>query len=136
MTLRVECGKGARDRYTLLSPRLLSKLRRYWIAQRPTLWLFPAARDCDQPLSRNSAQRIYYAAKERAGILKAGGIHALRHAFATHLLEAGIDVHSIQRLLGHGSLGTTARYFHLAQKHLSGTDSPLDLLEQPRSRST
>ena len=136
MTLRVECGKGARDRYTLLSPRLLGELRRYWIAQRPTLWLFPAARDCDQPLSRNSAQRIYYAAKDRAGITKAGGIHALRHAFATHLLEAGVDVHSIQRLLGHGSLGTTARYFHLAQKHLSGTHSPLDLLERARSLSS
>lgn len=135
MTLRVECGKGARDRYTLLSPRLLAELRRYWIVQRPTLWLFPAARAPDQPLSRNSAQRIYYAAKDRAGVAKAGGIHALRHAFATHLLEAGVDVHTIQRLLGHGSLGTTARYFHLAQKHLSGTDSPLDLLERPRTVS-
>jgi len=130
MTLRVECGKGAKDRYTVLSPRLLVELRRYWIAQRPQQWLFPAARDCEQPFSRNSAQRIYYAAKERAGITKAGGIHALRHAFATHLLEAGVDVHTIQRLMGHGSLSTTARYFHLAQKHLSGTASPLDLLER------
>ncbi len=131
MTLRVACGKGAKDRYTVLSPRLLVELRRYWIAQRPQLWLFPAARESEQPLSRNSAQRIYYAAKERAGITKAGGIHALRHAFATHLLEAGVDVHTIQRLMGHGSLSTTARYFHLAQKHLSGTASPLDLLARP-----
>lgn len=129
MTLRVECGKGAKDRYTLLSPRLLVELRRYWIAQRPRQWLFPAARDGEQPFSPNSAQRIYYAAKDRAGITKAGGIHALRHAFATHLLEAGLDVHTIQRLMGHDSLGTTARYFHLAQKHLSGAASPLDLLD-------
>ena len=136
MTLRVECGKGAKDRYTLLSPRLLAELRRYWMTQRPRLWLFPAARDSEQPLSRNSAQRIYYTAKERAGISKGGGIHALRHAFATHLLEAGVDVHTIQRLMGHGSLSTTARYLHLAQKHLSGTASPLELLERPRSLSS
>ena len=70
-------------------------------------------------------------AKDRAGIAKAGGIHALRHAFATHLLEAGTDVHTIQRLMGHGDLSTTARYFHLAQKHLSGANAPLDLLQPP-----
>ena len=131
MTLRVEQGKGAQDRYTLLSPRLLKELRRYWFAQRPVLWLFPSPRDREHPLSTHTAHRIFHAAKDRAGITKAGGIHALRHAFATHLLEAGMDVHTIQRLLGHGSLSTTARYFHLAQKHLSGATSPLDLLERP-----
>ena len=131
MTLRVEQGKGAKDRYTLLSPRLLKELRRYWIAHRPALWLFPSPRVREQPLSTHTAHRIYHAAKDRAGITKAGGIHALRHAFATHLLEAGVDVHTIQRLLGHGSLSTTARYFHLAQKHLSGANSPLDLLQPP-----
>jgi integrase/recombinase XerD len=132
MTIRVEQGKGAKDRYTLLSPGLLKELRRYWIAQRPKLWLFPSPRDPDHPMLPKSADRIYRGAKDRAGITKQGGIHALRHAFATHLLEAGTDVHTIQRLLGHGSLSTTARYFHLAQKHLSGTASPLDLLEWPR----
>ncbi len=131
MTLRVEQGKGAKDRYTLLSPGLLKELRRYWIAHRPKRWLFPSPRDREQPLSTHTAHRIFHAAKDRAGIAKAGGIHALRHAFATHLLEAGTDVHTIQRLLGHGSLSTTARYFHLAQKHLSGATSPLDLLERP-----
>jgi site-specific recombinase XerD len=131
MTLRVELGKGAKDRYTLLSPRLLVELRRYWCVYRPKLWLFPSPRDPEQPHSAHTAHRIYHAAKDRAGITKAGGIHALRHAFATHLLEAGVDVHTIQRLMGHGSLSTTARYFHLAQKHLSGTASPLDLLVRP-----
>ena len=130
MTLRVECGKGANDRYTLLSPRLLAELRRYWVAERPRTWLFPSRRDPAEPLPRHTAHRIYHAAKDRAGITKEGGIHALRHAFATHLLEAGKDVHTIQRLLGHGSLSTTARYLHLAQKHLSGTTSPLELLER------
>ena len=131
MTLRVEQGKGAKDRYTLLSPRLLAELRRYWCVYRPQRWLFPSPRDPEQPHSAHTAHRIFHAAKDRAGITKAGGIHALRHAFATHLLEAGVDVHTIQRLMGHGSLSTTARYFHLAQKHLSGTASPLDLLDRP-----
>jgi site-specific recombinase XerD len=131
MTIRVEQGKGAKDRYTLLSPRLLKELRRYWIAHRPAWWLFPSPRVREQPLSTHTAHRLYHAAKDRAGITKAGGIHALRHAFATHMLEAGTDVHTIQRLLGHGNLSTTARYFHLAQKHLSGATSPLDLLQPP-----
>lgn len=131
MTLRVEQGKGAKDRYTLLSPRLLAELRRYWLTYRPMLWLFPSPRTPEQPFSKHTAHRIYHAAKRRAGITKAGGIHSLRHAFATHLLEAGVDVHTIQRLMGHDSLSTTARYFHLAQKHLSGTASPLELLARP-----
>ena len=130
MTLRIEQGKGAKDRYTLLSARLLTELRRYWLAYRPGRWLFPAARMAEQPMPKKTPHLIYHVAKERAGITKAGGIHALRHAFATHLLEAGVDVHTIQRLMGHDSLSTTARYFHLAQKHLSGTASPLDLLER------
>ena len=131
MTLRVEQGKGAKDRYTLLSPRLLKELRRYWLAHRPKRWLFPSPRVADYPMNPHTAHRIFHAAKRRAGITKAGGIHALRHAFATHLLEAGTDVHTIQRLLGHGNLSTTARYFHLAQKHLSGANAPLDLLQPP-----
>lgn len=133
MTIRVEQGKGAKDRYTPLSPRLLGELRRYWAAYRPAPWLFPGTRDAHGALLPKSAQRIFHAAKDRPGITKRCGIHGLRHAFATHSLEAGVDVHTIQRLLGHGSLGTTARYFHLAQKHLSGAASPPDLLERPRS---
>ena len=131
MMLRVQCGKGAKDRYTLLSPQLLELLRLYWRAHRPGAWLF-ATLDGNRPMDTSQAQKMYYLAKRRAGITKAGGIHSLRHAFATHLLEAGVDVHTIQRLLGHGNLSTTARYFHLRQ-HAVSTTSPLDLLSPPES---
>jgi integrase/recombinase XerD len=103
MTIRVEQGKGAKDRYTVLSRRLLTELRRYWLIARPQPWLFPDARGVE-PMLIKTAQRIFRAAKDRAGIAKDCGIHGLRHAFATHLLEAGVDVHRIQRLMGHGSL--------------------------------
>lgn len=129
MTLRVEQGKGAKDRYTLLSPRLLAELRRYWACYRPKLWLF-TSKDGKHPISDATVQKIFYAAKKRAAIVKECGIHGLRHAFATHLLEAGVDVHTIQRLMGHGHISSTLRYFHLARKHLAGTTSPLELLER------
>jgi site-specific recombinase XerD len=129
MTIRVEQGKGAKDRYTLLSPRLLSELRRYWAVYRPQRWLF-TSKDGAHPISDATVQKIFYAAKKRAAIAKDCGIHGLRHAFATHLLEAGVDIHTIQRLMGHGHIGSTLRYFHLARKHLAGTTSPLELLER------
>jgi site-specific recombinase XerD len=128
MTLRVEQGKGAKDRYTLLSPRLLAELRRYWIAYRPKQWLF-TDKGGAHPISDATVQKIFYGAKDRARIAKDCGIHGLRHAFATHLLEAGVDVHTIQRLLGHGHISSTLRYFHLARKHLARTPSPLELLD-------
>ena len=130
MTIRIEQGKGAKDRYTLLSPRLLGELRRYWIAHQPKEWLF-TRKDPTQPISETTVHRIYHAAKARARITKEGGIHSLRHAFATHLLEAGVDIHTIQRLMGHGHISSTLRYFHLARKHLGAARSPLDLLPRP-----
>jgi integrase/recombinase XerD len=130
MTIRVEQGKGAKDRYTLLSPRLLEELRRYWLLERPHPWLFPM-RGKAEPMGSRTAERIYNAAKERAGIAKFGSIHALRHAFATHLLEAGIDLHTIQHLLGHSHISTTTRYLHLARKAVAGRCAPLDLLDLP-----
>jgi site-specific recombinase XerD len=133
MTIRVEQGKGAKDRYTLLSPRLLAELRSYWRAYRPALWLFPGKGGASA-VCGSTVQRVYNAAKARAGIAKEGGIHALRHAFATHLLEAGVDIHTIQRLMGHGHISSTLRYFHLARKHLAGTTSPLELLEGAKPR--
>jgi len=129
MTVRVEQGKGAQDRYTLLSPRLLEELRAYWRRQRPWPWLFPSQRSA-QPVSVSCAQRVWGRAKRDARVTKRGGIHSLRHAFATHLLEAGTDLHTIQRLLGHRHISTTMVYFHLARKTLADRSSPLDLLPQ------
>lgn len=128
MTVRVEQGKGAKDRYTLLSPRLLAELRRYWAAYRPSPWLF-TSKDGAHPISDATVQKIFDAAKKRAAIVKQCGIHGLRHAFATHMLEGGVDIHTIQRLMGHGHISSTLRYFHLARKHLASTPSPLELLE-------
>src|SRR5665647_3064948 len=98
--------------------------------ERPRTWLF-AARGAERPLDPSGIQRAYTAAKRRAGITKLGGIHGLRHAFATYLLEAGVDVHTIQRWLGHRALSTTSRYFHLAHPTLLAHRSPLDLLDGP-----
>lgn len=127
MCIKVRQGKGGKDRYTLLSPRLLAALRTYWRIARPRRFLFPD-RTGDGPLYDQTAQRIYHAARQAAGIPNGGGIHTLRHSFATHLLEAGVDLHTIQRLMGHGHISTTMRYFHLAQSRLTGTPSPLELL--------
>ena len=128
MCLKVRQGKGNQDRYTLLSPRLLDTLRAYWRVGRPGRWLFPNPAGT-APIDPKTAQRIYCAARNAAGIPPEGGIHTLRHCFATHLLEAGVDLHTIQRLLGHGHISTTMRYLHLAQSRLTGTTSPLDLLD-------
>src|SRR3989454_5793249 len=126
--IRVEQAKGAKDRYTLLSPRLLEELRLYWKLYRPTTWLFPSTRDPHRKLHIGRAQKIYYEAKRRAGITHGHGIHTLRHCFATHLLEAGLDVRTIQMLLGHQSLDTTTQYLRITRQHLATTRSPFDLL--------
>jgi len=128
MCIKVRQGKGAQDRYTLLSARLLEMLRRYWRDQRPRTWLFPN-RSGRAPIDVNTAQRIYCAARDAAGIAPEGGIHSLRHAFATHLIEAGVDLPTVQRLLGHGHISTTMRYVHLARARVTGTTSPLELLD-------
>lgn len=128
MCLKVRQGKGGKDRYTLLSPQLLATLRRYWQTRRSGRWLF-ANSSGDGPMYEKTAQRLYCAARDAAHLPRdSGGIHTLRHAFATHLLEAGVDIHTIQRLLGHGHVGTTMRYFHLARARLTDTTSPLELL--------
>ena len=131
MTIRIEAGKGAKDRYVPLAARLLQDLRAYWTTTPPGVWLF-ANRHGTRPLDHTVAQKIYTMAKLRAGIQKQGGIHALRHAFATHLLEAGVDLHTVQRLLGHRQISTTMRYFHLSQGRRVGTRSPL-VLPKPLS---
>ncbi len=126
MTVRVEQGKGKKDRYTILSQRLLEELRSYWKVHRSKSWLFPNAKG--GPLSIDYAQRIYNLAKLKAGIHKGKGIHTLRHCFATHLLEAGVDLVTIKTLLGHNSLQSTQRYLQIRQHKLTSTGSPLDLL--------
>jgi integrase/recombinase XerD len=103
-------------------------LRHYWQVHRPAQpWLFPQRRKA-APLDPTTAQKIYYAAKRRAGITKAGGIHALRHSFAAHLLEASTDLPTLQRLLGHDSITTTMRYIHVTQQRAAAQGSPLESL--------
>ena len=128
-TIRVEQGKGAKDRDTVLPPGLLVELRAYWRHERSAVWLFPR-RDTAAPLSVWQAQHHFYDAKRRAGITKRGGIHGLRHACATHWLEAGVPLPTIQRLLGHRSLHATARYLHVAQVAGIAPGSPLDLIDR------
>ena len=127
--IRVVQGKGKKDRYTLLSPRLLQELRRYWKWCRPGLWLFPASRDPRAPMMDTTAQRIFYQAVERARLPNRGGIHSLRHSFATHRLEAGVEITIVQRLLGHASLSTTTTYLHVRQERLAQIAGPLQLLD-------
>jgi site-specific recombinase XerD len=127
MTIRVEQGKGRRDRYVMLSPALLETLRAYWRSARPRELLFPG-QGGERPLNASVVQRAFKAALVKAGIQKRASFHTLRHSFATHLLEGGTNVRTIQALLGHRSLGTTQRYTHLAQNYVSQTRSPLDRL--------
>lgn len=127
--IRVEQGKRAKDRYTLLSDRLLQELRAYWRMYRPPVWLFTSSRDSQRPLAAQHAQKFFYAAVQRAGLPHKGGIHVLRHSFATHLLENGTDLTIVQRLLGHGRLEHTAVYLHVRQERVRQTRSPLDLLQ-------
>ena len=126
--IRIVQGKGRKDRYTLLSPRLLTELRQYWRMFRPRHWLFPASRDPLRPMVDATGQRIYYHAVQRAGLRRKGGIHALRHSFATHLLEAGVEITVVQRLLGHAHLNTTSTYLHVRQERLAQIAGPLQLL--------
>jgi integrase/recombinase XerD len=129
MMVRVEQGKGRKDRYTILSQRLLSELRSYWKEHRSPTYLFPNRKGT--PLSIDYAQKTYNRAKLRAGIEKGHGIHTLRHCFATHLLEAGVDLRTIQTLLGHSSLLSTERYLQIRQHRITTMANPLDLLRLP-----
>jgi integrase/recombinase XerD len=128
--IHVRQGKGKKDRYTLLSQRLLGELRQYWKLYKPPCWLFPG-RSLERPMRRDTVKEFYAAAKIAAGIIREGGIHTLRHCFATHLLEAGVDLRTIQMLMGHGSILTTMRYLQVTSKQLEKVRSPLDLLDPP-----
>jgi len=126
--LWVRQGKGRRDRQTLLSPQLLELLRAYWHAEHPVGWLFPNAGGT-RPISPKAVFLACRSAAQAAGISKPVHPHSLRHAFATHLLEAGTNLRTIQILLGHANLETTARYLHVADVAVRSTPSPLDSLD-------
>jgi len=130
MVIRVEQGKGQKDRYVMLSPKLLEILRSYWRAVRPGEWMFPGNHP-GQPISRDAVLLACQLARSLSGISKPATPHSLRHAFAVHLLESGTDVRTIQLLLGHRSLATTARYLRIATNKVCSTASPLDLLPRP-----
>lgn len=121
-------GKGRKDRQSLLSPRLLELLRAYFRWKQPTEWLFPGQKP-GQPISCGSIFRACQKAARKAGIAKAVHPHSLRHAFATHLLDAGVNLRTIQILLGHANLETTARYLHVSDTAVRSTTSPLELLD-------
>lgn len=126
MMLRVEQGKGRKDRYTVLSERALALLGEYWRAFHcPRPYFFPGT-DGLRPICAGTAQAVYNEAVRRSGVRRVGGIHVLRHCFATHLMEAGVDIYTIKRWMGHGALSTTARYMHVTSERLAGVRSPLD----------
>jgi integrase/recombinase XerD len=127
MVIRVEEGKGRKDRYVMLSPKLLDILRDYWKATRPTEWLFPGDRP-GRPITRFAVERVCQETRQRSDIIKPVTPHSLRHAFAVHLLESGADLRTIQLLLGHRSLTTTSRYLRIATNKVCATASPLDSL--------
>ena len=131
MIIRVVEGKGGKDRDLPLSPALLETLRAYWRWRKPKLYMFPTrtgGRTLDQPISDKTVWIACSEAAHRAGIRKRVTPHTLRHSWATHLLEAGTDLRTIQVLLGHGDLETTAQYLHLSQRHLQAVTNPLDSL--------
>jgi integrase/recombinase XerD len=130
MVLRVEQGKGQKDRYVMLSSKLLEILRSWWRVERPKQWLFPGDIP-GQHISKDAVEQACQKARLRCSIPKPITPHSLRHAFAVHLLESGTDVRTIQLLLGHRSLATTARYLRIATSEVCATSSPLDLLPHP-----
>lgn len=131
MTIRVRQGKAHKDRYAMLSPKLLVLLRQYWETQRPTTWLFPGKTNQDQ-LNESVLQHVARRARQHSGLKKKITVHTLRHCFATHLLEAGSDIKTIQMLLGHSNLQTTVRYIHISQAAVAAVRSPFDELPEPR----
>ena len=139
--IRIEQSKGRKDRNVMLSPETLALLRQWWKARRgydattpvQERWLFPGRRP-GKPMTTRQLSRLFHAAADAAGIKKSVTLHALRHSFATHLLDRGTDIRKIQALLGHNKLDTTARYTRVATGMIAGIESPLDLLAQPRKK--
>lgn len=135
MVLHVRHGKGDKERIVMLSPKLLELLRQYWLEHRPKDWLFPG-RYPEEPMAENSVYGLCVRSAKAAGITKKVHPHSLRHSFATHLLESGVDLRRIQILMGHVNLKTTSVYLHVAAETIRSTPSPLDILEGNASPST
>ena len=135
MLIKVK-GKGKKDRYTLLSKKLLIELRTYYKKYRPKTYLFPSSfgKKKDQTLSYETIRSVYEDARKKAGVNRGAGIHTLRHSFATHLLEAGYDIRKIQVLMGHARLTTTMIYLHVSRETLSKIPSPLDLIDNKHAK--
>jgi site-specific recombinase XerD len=132
MTVRIVQGNGRKDRMVPLSRRLLEQMEEHWKTNPPQRWLFPN-RLGKRPIDITVAQKVFSIAKLQTGITKQGGIHGLRHAFVTHLIEDGANVPTVQQLLGHASMATTMRYFHLSETQFKSLSSPLDRLDRPRA---
>jgi integrase/recombinase XerD len=133
--IHVRLGKGGKDRYVMLSERLLEILRGYWVQVRPQGgWLFPG-RKAGKPITRNAVEKALDVAAVKAKLRKKVTPHVLRHSFATHLLEAGTDIRVIQVLLGHSSIRSTARYTQVSERHIGSVKSPLDKIRVPRVRA-
>lgn len=128
MLIHVRAGKGRKDRFVPLSPRLLAELRTYWRRDRPQRYLFPGP-DALKPITTHSIRQVCRKAVHAAGLRKRVTPHTLRHCFATHLLEAGTDLRTVQMLLGHGSLKVTSRYLHVSPEKIRAVRTPLDLLD-------
>jgi integrase/recombinase XerD len=141
--IRIEQSKGRKDRNVMLSPEMLDLLRQWWRVRPPRYdagltvqerWLFPSRKTAGRPITTRHLSRLFHAAAEAAGIKKSVSLHALRHSFATHLLERGTDIRIIQALLGHEKLDTTARYARVATGMIANIESPLDTLAQSRKK--
>lgn len=128
--LRIEQGKGAKDRMVMISPRLLDQLRQYWYRYRPGVWLFPNANTPTLHLSTGTIQKRFKQAKAQAAIQKVGGIHSLRHAYASHQLEQGVSIQQLQHQLGHNDLHSTLRYVHWLPSYQASSASFADLVDQ------
>jgi site-specific recombinase XerD len=130
MMLLVKAGKGRKDRYTVLSSHALKLLEALWRKERPAEYFF-ASKQRGEPVCSHTAQRIYHEALRVSGVRHVGGIHVLRHCFATHLMEDGVDVYTVKRWMGHTSLATTSGYIHVTDAHMAKIRSPLDTIPAP-----
>ena len=134
MRIRVDQGKGGKDRFSILAHSTLDLLREYWKTCRPPVYLFTPEQTTDRPISTRAIQRAFQLTLEKTRIRKAASVRSLRHSFATHLLDDGVDLYYIKHLLGHANIKTTTIYLHLSGKRLSHVKSPIDRWKKQEGR--